>query len=112
LGNCDVPDLTLFTERYPSLQTIRFYAGLELPFIHLTLWMLSWLVRIGMVKSLQPAAALMLRISFLFDKLGSSNSAFHMLLSGKDKQGADKKLTFELIARDGDGPYIPCLPAI
>jgi hypothetical protein len=112
LGNCDVPDLALFPERYPSLQTIRFYAGLELPFVHITLWALSWLVRIGLVKSLQPAAALMLRVSFLFDALGSANSAFHMALSGKDKQGIDKTVTFELIARDGDGPYIPCMPAI
>ena len=112
LGNCDVPDLALFPERYPSLQTIRFYAGLELPFVHITLWALSWLVRIGLVKSLQPAAALMLRASFLFDALGSTNSAFHMVLSGKDKQGTDKTITFELIARDGDGPYIPCMPAI
>lgn len=112
LGNCDVPDLALFPKRYPELQNIRFYAGLEIPFIHVTLWTLSWLVRAGLVKSLVKAAPLMLKISYMFDWLGSTNSAFHMELSGKDKLGQDKVIKFELTARSGDGPYIPCMPAI
>lgn len=112
LGNCNVPDLELFPERYADLKTIRFYAGLELPFIHVTLWALSWLVRIGLVKSLEPSAPLLLKLSFLFDWLGSANSGFHMILTGKDKRGMDKTIQFELIARSGDGPFIPCMPAI
>lgn len=112
LGNCDVPDLSLFPKRYPSLKTIRFYAGLEIPFIHTTLWLLSWLVRLGFIKNLQAAAPALLRISFFFDWLGSANSAFHMKLTGKGTDGAHKHLTFQLIARSGDGPFIPCIPAV
>ncbi len=112
LGNCNVPDLDLFPKRYPQLKTIRFYAGLELPFVHFTLWGLSWLVRIGLIKNLQPAAAKMLKLSFMFDFLGTENSGFHMTLIGKDNKGKTKTINFELIARSGDGPYIPCMPAI
>ena len=112
LGNCDVPDLTIFPKRYPELKSIRFYAGLEIPFIHITLWALSWLVRIGVIRNLEKAAPLLLRTSFLFDWLGTPNSAFHMTLSGKDKGGAEKCTIFELLAGSGDGPYIPCMPAI
>jgi len=112
LGNCDVPDLTLFPERYPTIKTVRFYAGLEIWFIHITLWALSWLVRIGLIRRLEKMAAWLLKLSFLFDWLGSSISAFHMVLSGKGKSGEDKSIEFELIARSGDGPYIPCMPAI
>lgn len=112
LGNCDVPDLALFPERYPTLKTIRFYAGLEIWFIHITLWSLSWLVRIGLMRKLEKMAPLLLRVFFLFDWLGSSTSAFHMELSGKGKRGEDKSIKFELIAKSGDGPYIPCMPAI
>lgn len=112
LGNCDVPDLALFPKLYPELKTVRFYAGLEIPFIHVTLWGLSWLVRIGLIRKLDKFAPLLLRLSFLFDWLGSSNSAFHMVLSGKDETGNDKSITFELTARSGDGPFIPCMPAI
>jgi hypothetical protein len=107
-----VPDLVLFPERYPELKTIRFYAGLEIPFIHLTLWILSWLVRIKLIRHLEKTTPLLLRISFLFDCLGTSNSAFHMELSGKGNDGTQKQINFELTARSGDGPYIPCMPII
>ncbi len=112
LGNCNVPDLEIFPEIYPDLKTLRFYAGLELPFIHIILWGLSWFVRIGVIKNLQASAPLLLKLSFLFDWLGSANSGFHMELSGKGKNGVDKTICFELTARNGDGPYIPCMPAI
>jgi saccharopine dehydrogenase-like NADP-dependent oxidoreductase len=112
LGNCEVPDLVLFPKRYPDLKTVRFYAGLEIPFIHITLWALSWLVRIGLIRRLEKAAPLLLKTSYLFDWLGSANSAFHMELSGTDKGGNNKTVRFELNARSGDGPYIPCMPAI
>ena len=112
LGNCDVPDLALFPKRYPELRTVRFYAGLEIPFMHITLWAISWLVRIGLIKRLEKAAPLLLKTSYMFDWLGSTNSAFHMELSGKGLDGNDKMVKFELTARSGDGPYIPCMPAI
>jgi saccharopine dehydrogenase-like NADP-dependent oxidoreductase len=112
LGNCDVPDLALFPVRYPDIKTIRFYAGLEIPLIHLTLWGLSWLVRAGILRRLENFAPLLLKVSYLFDWLGSSNSAFHMTLTGKDDLNLNKKIQFELTAQSGDGPYIPCMPAI
>lgn len=112
LGNCNVPDLELFPGRYPELKTIRFYAGLELPFIHVALWALSWLVRIGLIRNLEPSAPLLLKLSFLFDWLGSANSGFHLELTGVDKLKQRKTAKFELTARSGDGPYIPCMPAI
>lgn len=112
LGNCNVPDLEFFPKIYPDLKTVRFYAGLELPFIHFALWGLSWFVRVGLIKNLKASAPLLLKLSFLFDWLGSANSGFHMELSGRDKNGADKAINFELTARSGDGPYIPCMPAI
>lgn len=112
LGNCDIPDLSLFPQRYPQLKNIRFYAGLEIPFIHVTLWGLSWLVRAGFIKHLDKFAGILLKISFMFDWLGSSNSAFHMQLSGKEHNKNDKNINFQLTARSGDGPYIPCMPSI
>lgn len=112
LSYCDVPDLVLFSKRYPELKTVRFYAGLEIAFVHFSLWICSWLVRFGLICQLQKFASLFLRLSYLFDWLGSSNSAFHMVLSGKDNNGIQKALAFELTAKSGDGPYIPCIPAI
>ncbi len=112
LGNCDVPDLALFPKRYPDLQTINFYAGLELPFLHISLWAISWMVRAGLVCRLENAASILLKISYMLDWLGTANSGFHMTISGVGNNGMPKDIHFELIARSGDGPYIPCMPAI
>jgi hypothetical protein len=35
-----------------------------------------------------------------------------MILGGTDEAGAPKTIRFYLIARQGHGPYIPCVPAI
>jgi len=112
LGNCDVPDLSLFPKRYPDIKTIRFYAGLEIPLIHLSLWGLSWLVRAGLIKRLENSASLLLKTARLFDWMGTADSGLHMALSGTGKEGGNKTVRFELTARAGDGPYIPCIPAI
>lgn len=112
LGNCDVPDLELFPERYPDLTSIRFAAGIEVPVLHFGLWGLSWLVRLGMIGKLERAAPMLLAASRWFDGLGSANSGFHMTMAGVGAEGRDKTVTFDLTAKSGDGPYIPCTPAI
>lgn len=112
LGDCDVPDLALFPARYPDLATIRFSAGLEVPMFHLGLWGLSWIVRLGLIRRLERSATLLLGASRWFDAFGSADSGFHMTLSGIGEDGRNLGVTFELTARSGDGPYIPCVPAI
>lgn len=112
LGNCDIPDLEIFPKRYPTLKTIRFQAGLELKVLHLILWMLSGLRRFKLFPPLQPLAPALLRISYLFDAFGKDDSGFYMKLSGTDKNGQPKEINFDLVARHGDGLYIPSMPAI
>lgn len=112
LGNCDIPDLELFPARYPTLQTIRFQAGLEQKVAHLGLVFLSWLVKIGLLASLQPLASRLLKLSYLFDPFGKDDSGFYMTLSGIGKDGENKVITFNLVARHSDGLYIPSMPAI
>lgn len=111
-GNCDIPDLALFPARYPQLRSIRFAAGHELAILHAGTWILSWAVRLGLVRSLAPHAERLLRIAFLFDWMGTSQSGFHMFLTGIGHDGRAKMARFFLIARSGHGPYIPCMPAI
>ena len=112
-GNCDVPDLALFPERYPDLKTLRFSAGLEVPVIHIGLWLLTWLVRARLLPSAAPLAPLLLTVSRLFDPLGSDVSAFYMELKGRAAEdGREKCVSFNLTARSGHGPIIPSTPAI
>jgi hypothetical protein len=111
-GNCDVPDLDLFPRRYPEVRSIRFAAGHELKILHAGTWMLSWLVRLGFVRSLDAHAERLLRVAFLFDRFGSSRSGFHMILAGEGLDGRPRRVRFFIIARSGHGPFIPCLPSI
>jgi hypothetical protein len=111
-GNCDIPDLELFPTRYPSLRTIRFGAGHEIMLLHLATWLLSWGVRLRLLSPLGPRSERLLKWSFLFDPLGSSRSGFHMYLRGRGRDGCERLERFYIIARQGHGPFIPCMPAI
>ncbi|HEX4859784.1 MAG TPA: hypothetical protein VFV07_01020 [Rhizomicrobium sp.] len=106
MANCDIPDLDLLPARY-GLKRVRFFAGSELGFLHLNLWFLSWLVRLGLPLNLPRRAALMLRISNLFDGFGSANGGMHAIL-----RGGGRERQWYLIARSGHGPQVPCVPAI
>ncbi len=112
MGSCDIPDLEIFPKRYPDLKTIRFRGGLELKTLHIILFLLSWLVRLRMLPSLQPTASIMLKISFLFDLIGKDNSGFYMSMFGVDMAGNNKQIDFEIVAKHGDGLYIPSIPSI
>jgi hypothetical protein len=98
--------------RYPELKTIRFSAGLELTLPHIGFWLLTWLVRLKVIRSLEPYAAFLLKFSRIFDLVGSDRSAFHMKLFGTRNTKKSITVLFELVANSGHGPYIPCMPAI
>ncbi|HEY4071356.1 MAG TPA: saccharopine dehydrogenase NADP-binding domain-containing protein [Sphingomicrobium sp.] len=111
-GYCDIPDLELFPDRYPQLNELRFSAGHEVKLLHIGTWLLSWIVRLGAIRSLSPYAEQLLRLSFLCDPLGSDKSGFHMLLAGVGSQGEAIQIRIFMIARQAHGPNIPCIPAI
>jgi hypothetical protein len=111
-GYCDIPDLELFPDRYPDLRDLRFVAGHEVKLLHIGTWLLSWIVRLRLVKSLAPYSERLLRLSFLFDPFGSDKSGFHMFLSGLGHEGEAKIVRIFMVARQVHGPNIPCIPAI
>jgi hypothetical protein len=111
MANCDVPDLDLIPQHY-GVRSIRFSAGLELGALHLGLWLLSWGVRIGLPLDLSRHAKLLLQASNLFNVFGTSDGGMFVTLRGKDKAGKAYERHWFIIARNGDGPQIPCVPAI
>ncbi len=111
MANCDIPDLDLLPQHY-GIQSIRFSAGLELWPLHLGLWGLSWLVRLGFPINLPDYAEPLLKTSDCFDIFGSADGGMHIILSGKNHQGQPHQIKWFIIARNGDGPHIPTIPAI
>jgi saccharopine dehydrogenase-like NADP-dependent oxidoreductase len=110
-ANCDIPDLTLLPEKYPSLKTVVFHVGLELPFLHFMMWSMSWLTRLKLVKDWSKAAKYLLKISHWFDNIGTANSGMMIHLSGSNHRFQPLDITWTLVAEKGDGPNIPIIPA-
>ena len=111
MANCDIPDLDLFSERY-GISQIQFSAGLEISVMHLGLWGLSWLVRAGLPLNLPHLAGPLLKMSNWFDAMGSADGGMHMIITGEDQNGVSHIREWFMIARDGDGPHIPTIPAL
>jgi hypothetical protein len=111
MANCDIPDLDLLPPRY-GIKSIRFSAGLELGLLHLGLWGLGWLVRLGVPLDLPRHAGTMLKASNLLNGFGSADGGMHMILRGRGADGAPHERRWFMVAKDGDGPQIPCVPAI
>ena len=111
MANCDIPDLDLLPERY-SIQHIRFSAGMEVPLVHFGLWAMSWAVRLGLPVNLTQYAPALLRISNWFDRFGSGDGGMHVIIRGNGQNGQPHTRRWFIIARNGDGPQIPCVPAI
>jgi len=112
MANCDIPDLALFPQRYPSLRTQRFYAGTEVAVMHLGLWALSGLVRAGLVTRLERLAPLLLRAKRLLAFLGTDTGGMFLETRGVGLDGQPHTLAWHLEAKSGHGPYIPATPSV
>lgn len=111
MANCDIPDLDLFTKKY-GIKDIRFSAGMENSFLHLGMWAMSYLVRMGLPLNLQKHAKFLLSFSHVFDVFGTASGGMHMLIKGVSKDGKTLEIKWFIIAKNNDGPQIPCVPAI
>lgn len=112
LGPCDAPDLDLFPSRYPTLQTLNFWAGVEVKSFHVGLWALSWLVRAGFLHRPERLAPAMLAVKRHLTWLGSDRGGMVMRLEGLNPAGRPVTLEWALVAGSGHGPFIPPTPAV
>lgn len=112
LGNCDVPDLELFPQRYAPVKTVVFRAGVALTVGMFSTWSASWLVRAGLMKSLLPHVSLLRRAALAIEGFGSRSSGMHVTVRGLDHRSQPMTRTWWLLARNNHGPQVPCLPVI
>lgn len=111
MGNCDIPDLSLLPEYYPDLKTVRFQAGLELSPLHLGLWSLSWLSRLGWVKRLVSYSKALTKMSEWFMRWGSDQGGMFVELRGTDLSGKARTIAWQLVAENGVGINVPTISA-
>ena len=106
----DVPDHVTLPELLPGKPAAIFRAGPELGFQVLTLWLLSWPVKWGLLASLRSWSRWLLPLQSLTAKLGSDRSAMKVVIKGASSAGLLAR-SWTLIASRGDGPEIPTMAA-
>jgi len=112
IANCDVPDLVLFPERYRPVRTVQFRAGVGPAGSMFGLWLLSWLVRAGVIRTLAAYVPILQRAALAYERFGSKCSAMHVTVRGLALDGSPAVHTWSLVAEQDHGPFIPCFPAI
>jgi len=109
---CDVPDLTLFPERYPGVRNVQFHAALEFKLQHAALWALASLRRAGLALPVDRWAVGLNRLAALFDPFAGPFGGMRVSLVGQNAVGERTRRTWQLIAPASDGPEIPCMAAV
>lgn len=110
---CDIPDLALFPQRYPTARTIEFCAALELRIQHLVLWGLAGMRRLGLELPLERYAPQLEAFTQRFlDRFGGDRGGMMVRVAGRRADGTTGQVTWHLTAPDGNGPEIPCMAAV
>lgn len=111
-GRGNVPDLDLFRDRYRGLQEHTFWAGHEIALLHFGTGLMGVLRRLRLLPRLDRLADSLVKLSSLFNWLGKGRSGFHMVIEGEGADGRPLVRKHWIIARQGHGPIIPCIPVI
>lgn len=115
LGNrlaaaCDVPDLQVLADRYPTVRTLQFRAALELSIQHIGLWLLAGVRRVWRGIPIDRVAPVFAAIGRGLDVFGGVRGGMTVTMCGSIKGRAATRLWY-LVAEDNQGPEIPCLAA-
>ncbi|HZT87085.1 MAG TPA: DUF4166 domain-containing protein [Stellaceae bacterium] len=112
LSLCETPDLDLVPRRFRPTVSAVFRAGLELPALHLGLWLASLPVRLRLLPSLVPFARPFRWLADRLRDLGSDRGGMTVTAAGIAADGEPVRAAWSLVAEAGDGPVIPTLPAL
>ena len=112
LSRCDIPDLALFPRRYPGVTTVSFEAGFASGLGHLVVWTLARLVKARVLPSATPFAVPLNRLSRWIEPLVSHKGGMFVRLKGLGHDGEPLRITWNLIAQNNHGPYVPCGAAV
>jgi uncharacterized protein DUF4166/saccharopine dehydrogenase-like protein len=106
----DVPDLAVLPTLFPSLKTVWVGAGMLPAVLHHALSLLAWLVRLRLVRSLEPLAGRMHRASRLL-RFGEHRGGMFVTVTGAAADGSRSTREWHMIAEADDGPFIPAMAA-
>ena len=104
----DVPDLVLVPRVCPEARLVWMGAGPVPAAFHRMLIGLAWLVRLRILRSLEPSAPLFLQVINRV-RWGEHRGGMFVELSGTDHHGDAATASWHLLAEGSDGPLIPSM---
>jgi hypothetical protein len=107
----ELPDCEILPASLPGRPAVSFRAGTELGFQMIALWLLTWPVRWGWIRSLAGAAPRLLPLHRLTGRIGGLRSAMSVTLTGRRHGAARVERRWTILAEEGDGLEIPTLAA-
>jgi hypothetical protein len=107
----ELPDADLLANRYKPRLRGRIRAGMELGLLHGLIGLSGLCVRWRLVKSARAFSGLGTFIAGLLAPLGSDAGGMLIEATGRDARGEARVARWSLVARNGDGPYVPVTPA-
>lgn len=109
---CDIPDLELFPQRYPGVQSVVFRAALELGISQRGLALLARMRRAGLLKRPERLAGILNSSADALDMFGSALGGMVVHVRGLDAAGLPAARSWHIAADDDHGPEIPCMAAV
>lgn len=107
----DVPDLDLLPARFAPRVRAGFDAGMELGVLNWLIGMAGRAVQWRLVRSATVFARPGTWIALRLDRFGSTDGGMVIEVSGMDNRLDTKVSRWSLKATNGDGPYVPVIPA-
>lgn len=107
----DVPDLDLIATRFEPRVRGVVSAGMELGLLNRLIGLAGWLARWRLVPSARLFAGLGHWIALRLDRFGTADGGMLVEVAGLDARGEARVVRWSLKASDGDGPYVPVIPA-
>lgn len=108
---CETPDLDLIPQRHPDAYSVTFLAGVESPSQQWGLWLLTWPVRLRLVRNLTWLARPLRAIADLLAPFASDHGGMFVSVGGIQGVRQERHGLWGLAAYDGSGPYTPAAPA-
>jgi hypothetical protein len=107
---CDVPDLALLPQRWPTLKSFWVGAGTLPAWLQRCASLAAWLVRLRLLPSLAPFARLYHWTSRRLRR-GEYRGGMIVAATGRDATGIAIERSWHLLAEGDNGPWIPSMAA-
>ena len=107
----DVPDLVMLPRRFKPRVRAGFFAGMDLALLQSLIGLAGWAVRARLVSSARAFRGFGWAVATMLGPFGSDAGGMVVEAAGRDARGEAHRVLWSLVARSGEGPFVPAIAA-